>query len=125
MRDREPQPVAPRGSHSIDPETEGAASAGPCGSRRPNTKLHRRECAGAGADGGTRTRTGFPPRDFKSLASTIPPRPRAEGLALAAGAAEARGPRGALTDHRSFGRSRGCKAARRAAAPLAAVVARP
>jgi hypothetical protein len=31
-----------------------------------------------GADGGTRTRTGFPPRDFKSLASTISPRPRAE-----------------------------------------------
>src|SRR5215470_9647223 len=29
-----------------------------------------------GADGGTRTRTGFPPRDFKSLASTISPRPR-------------------------------------------------
>jgi hypothetical protein len=28
-----------------------------------------------GADGGTRTRTGFPPRDFKSLASTISPRP--------------------------------------------------
>jgi hypothetical protein len=40
------------------------------------------DCAGArkrpsiGADGGTRTRTGFPPRDFKSLASTISPRPR-------------------------------------------------
>jgi hypothetical protein len=29
-----------------------------------------------GADGGTRTLTGLPPRDFKSLASTIPPRPR-------------------------------------------------
>ena len=29
-----------------------------------------------GADGGTRTRTGFPPRDFKSLASTVSPRPR-------------------------------------------------
>ena len=31
-----------------------------------------------GADGGTRTRTGLPPRDFKSLASTISPRPRSE-----------------------------------------------
>src|SRR5262245_55084672 len=29
-----------------------------------------------GADGGTRTLTGNLPRDFKSLASTIPPRPR-------------------------------------------------
>jgi hypothetical protein len=29
----------------------------------------------SGADGGTRTRTGFPLRDFKSLASTISPRP--------------------------------------------------
>src|SRR6186997_478749 len=28
-----------------------------------------------GADGGTRTLTGNLPRDFKSLASTIPPRP--------------------------------------------------
>src|SRR5262245_49007069 len=34
-----------------------------------------------GADGGTRTLTGLPPRDFKSLASTIPPRPRAAVLA--------------------------------------------
>jgi hypothetical protein len=29
----------------------------------------------SGADGGTRTHTEFPPRDFKSLASTISPRP--------------------------------------------------
>src|SRR5262249_16953496 len=34
-----------------------------------------------GADGGTRTLTGLPPRDFKSLASTIPPRPRAAVVA--------------------------------------------
>jgi hypothetical protein len=33
-----------------------------------------------GADGGTRTRTGLPPRDFKSLASTISPRPRSDTL---------------------------------------------
>src|SRR5579862_9817891 len=31
-----------------------------------------------GADAGTRTRTGLLPRDFKSLASTIPPRPRVD-----------------------------------------------
>ena len=42
-----------------------------------------------GADGGTRTLTGFPPRDFKSLASTIPPRPRAGVLASAARAPKA------------------------------------
>jgi hypothetical protein len=36
----------------------------------------------AGADGGTRTHTGRTPRDFKSLASTIPPRPRGACLAL-------------------------------------------
>ena len=35
-----------------------------------------------GADGGTRTLTGNHPRDFKSLASTIPPRPR--GISLTA-----------------------------------------
>src|SRR5262249_34942762 len=42
----------------------------------------------AGADGRTRTGTGFPPRDFKSLASTISPRPRAAVLASRAGAAK-------------------------------------
>src|SRR6516164_5485451 len=37
-----------------------------------------------GADGGTRTRTGFPPRDFKSLASTISPRPRQRTTTMSA-----------------------------------------
>src|SRR5690349_23592176 len=35
----------------------------------------------AGAGGRTRTGTGVTPRDFKSLASTIPPRPRDSLLA--------------------------------------------
>ena len=35
----------------------------------------------AGAGGRTRTGTGLPPTDFKSVASTIPPRPRAAFLA--------------------------------------------
>jgi hypothetical protein len=47
---------------------------------------------GHGADGGTRTLTGLLPRDFKSLASTIPPRPRAVVLASTRGAPEARRP---------------------------------
>ncbi len=38
-----------------------------------------------GADGGTRTLTGLLPRDFKSLASTIPPRPRSFDLPPARG----------------------------------------
>src|SRR6185437_5446002 len=41
--------------------------------------------AKAGADARTRTGTGLLPRDFKSLASTIPPRPRV-GLSSPAGA---------------------------------------
>lgn len=39
---------------------------------------------GSGAGGGTRTRTGLRPREFKSHASTIPPRPR-RGLASGRG----------------------------------------
>src|SRR5215475_12138647 len=42
-----------------------------------HTALISRELTRAtGADAGTRTRTAILPRDFKSLASTIPPRPR-------------------------------------------------
>jgi hypothetical protein len=39
------------------------------------TATRGRAMAYGGADAGTRTRTGLLPRDFKSLASTIPPRP--------------------------------------------------
>ena len=39
----------------------------------------------AGAGGGTRTRTGIPPQDFKSCMSTIPSRPRPLVLSRAAG----------------------------------------
>src|SRR5690349_17383872 len=38
-----------------------------------------------GADGGTRTLTANLPRDFKSLASTIPPRPRSTSLTARGG----------------------------------------
>src|SRR5690242_5106179 len=44
-----------------------------------------------GADGGTRTLTAILPRDFKSLASTIPPRPRGFTHRLRGGEAHAGG----------------------------------
>jgi hypothetical protein len=42
----------------------------------------RRVLPKPGAGGGTRTHTGFLPTDFKSVASTIPPRPPEFPIAL-------------------------------------------